>query len=351
MGIFDNMLKGDESLFLNEIALDFDYLPKEVPFRENENKQIAECIKPLFSERTGTNLFIFGSPGIGKTVAVKNVFRELKTKTDSIKTIYINCWKLDTSFKMAVNILEQLDYKWIHNKRTDELLKVISSMLNKKSVVFCFDEVDKAKETDIFYTLSEDILRKSILLVTNEKNWLSNLDNRVKSRLMLDMLEFRPYGVDETEGILRQRRDFVFVPGVFDNHAFELVVGKTHGAKDMRTGLFLMRESGNIAESSSSRKIKEDHVKLAILKQDKFKIKSSADFGEEERRILNIVKEHSGKTIKDIYDVYRKVGGDKSYRTFHRSVNDLKVNKMILVEERGGTASNVVRYSKKLTDF
>jgi len=350
MGIFDNMLKGDESLFLNEIALDFDYLPKEVPFRENENKQVAECIKPLFSERTGTNLFICGSPGIGKTVAVKNVFRELKTKTDSIKTIYINCWKLDTSFKMAVNILEQLDYKWVHNKRTDELIKIIASILNKQNVVFCFDEVDKAKETDIFYSLAEDILRKSIILVTNEKDWLSHLDNRIKSRLMLDMLEFKPYNINETEEILKQRRDFVFVRGVFDEHAFDLIVNKTYQTKDLRTGLFLMRESGNIAENASSRKIKEDHVKLAILKQSKFKIKSSADFGEEERKILNLIKEHSGKTIKDVYEVYRKIGGDKSYRTFHRSINDLKVNKMILVEGKSGTSS-IVRYSRKLTDF
>ena len=132
---------------------------------------------------------------------------------------------------MATNICEQLGYKWTHNKRTDELLTVISNILNKNAVVFCFDECDKAKETDIFYSLSEDILRKCIILVTNEKNWLNNLDNRVKSRLMLDMLEFKPYSIKETEGILKQRRDFVFVPGVFDDLAFDLIVKKTYNAK------------------------------------------------------------------------------------------------------------------------
>jgi len=351
MGIFDNVLKANESLFLNEIALDFDYLPNEVPYRENQHHYIAKCISPLFNDRSGTNLFVCGSPGIGKTIAIKNVFRELKTKTDKIKTIYINCWKLDTSFKMAVDICEQLDYKWTHNKRTDELLKAISGILNKKAVVFCFDECDKAKETDIFYFIAEEILKKCIILITNEKGWLSNLDNRVRSRLMLDVLEFRPYNVKETEGILKQRKEFVFVPGVFEEEAFNLIINKTFEARDIRTGLFLMREAGNIAEGFSSRRIKEDHAKVAILKLDKFKIKSSADFGEEERKILDLIKENSGSTIKDVYDIYKKQGGDKSYRTFHRSIDDLRVNKMISVEDRGGTSSNIVRYEKKLTDF
>ena len=28
MGLFENMLSGNESLFLNPVALDFDYIPK-----------------------------------------------------------------------------------------------------------------------------------------------------------------------------------------------------------------------------------------------------------------------------------------------------------------------------------
>ena len=38
MGLFDGMLKEDESLFINEFALDFDYLPNIIKFREDFNK-------------------------------------------------------------------------------------------------------------------------------------------------------------------------------------------------------------------------------------------------------------------------------------------------------------------------
>src|SRR3989344_3861017 len=123
MGLFDNILHDNESLFVNEIALDYDYVPKEIPHRGEQQHYIADCLKPLFQRKSGRNLFVFGSPGIGKTVAIKHVLRELKDKTDDIFTVYVNCWKKDTSYKILLDICEQLNYKWFHNKRTDELLK------------------------------------------------------------------------------------------------------------------------------------------------------------------------------------------------------------------------------------
>ena len=139
MGIFDNVLKEGESLFLDEIALDYDYIPKLIKFRESQQHYIADCIKPLFNNRNGKNLFICGSPGIGKSLVVKHVLRDLKNETDAIIPIYINWWKKDTSFKIINEICEQLNYKWVQGKRTDELMEVITNMLNKKAVVFVLD--------------------------------------------------------------------------------------------------------------------------------------------------------------------------------------------------------------------
>ena len=47
MGLFKDMLQSGESLFTNEVALDFEFVPKNIPFRENQQKQIARCIQPL----------------------------------------------------------------------------------------------------------------------------------------------------------------------------------------------------------------------------------------------------------------------------------------------------------------
>ena len=53
-----DFLSSNETIFMNDAALSYDFIPKEVEHRENENHYIAECIKPLFNNRNGKNVFI-----------------------------------------------------------------------------------------------------------------------------------------------------------------------------------------------------------------------------------------------------------------------------------------------------
>tara|TARA_Y100000031_G_C7923591_1_gene249403 strand:+ start:106 stop:396 length:291 start_codon:yes stop_codon:yes gene_type:complete len=80
------MLHSDESLFKNELALDYSFLPKILPHREQQQRYIATIIKPLLEDRNGKNLFIYGAPGIGKTAAMKHVINELEEETDCSPT-------------------------------------------------------------------------------------------------------------------------------------------------------------------------------------------------------------------------------------------------------------------------
>ncbi|MBS3172477.1 AAA family ATPase [Candidatus Woesearchaeota archaeon] len=347
MGLFDEILHDNESLFSDEIALDYDYIPKEIPFREQQQHFIASCITPLINNKTGRNLFIHGAPGIGKTLAALYVKRELEEKYDNIYSIYVNCWKKDTSYKILIDICEQIGYKWTHNKRTDELMKIITNILNKKSCVIFLDEADRVKELDILYSFCEDLIKKSIILIANDKNWFLNLDNRVKSRLVPELLEFQPYNSVETASIMRKRASYAFSPSVWEEEAIQSIINKTIEMQDIRSGLFLLREAGNIAESKASRKIKKEHAEKALSKLTNFKIKNSKDFSNEEQRILELVKNNSGKTIKEIHDSCKN---EFAYRTFFRKLEELEKANMIEIVEVPGKSS-IVNYAKKLTDF
>ncbi|MBN1502678.1 AAA family ATPase [Candidatus Woesearchaeota archaeon] len=356
MSIFDEMLKSDETLFRDAVALDYDFIPKLIPYREKEQKHIALCIKPLFQRRTGKNIMVYGAPGIGKTVAVKHIFKELEEKTDEIIPIYVNCWQKNTSFKIAMEICEILDYRFTHNKKTDELFKVISTILNKKSAVFCFDEIDKAEEQDFLYTLLEEIYRKTIILITNYKTWVLELEDRLKSRLMLEFLEFKEYSPEETKGILRERLRYAFVDGVWEDDGFNLAARKTAELKDIRAGLYLLREAGNAAEDKASKKITLEHVKTALNKLSDFNIKKSTELKEDERFILSIVKKNSGKKSGELYEIFKKNGGQGVYRTFQRKIDFLAKSKFISVTKTlGGPegTTSIIKYERdaKLSDY
>jgi cell division control protein 6 len=356
MTLFKDMLRGDESLFRNEVALDYEFLPKLLPYRENEQRHFATCIAPLLQSRNGRNLFIFGAPGIGKTAAMKFVFRDLEEETDDVVPVYVNCWQKNTTFKILLEICDQLGYKLTHNKRTEELFDVVKQIVNKKAAVFAFDEVDKVEDYDFLYTLIEEIYKKSIFLITNHKDWLLELDQRIKSRLMPEVLEFRKYNLAETKGILKQRVDHSFVPGCWDDNAFEAVSAKTFELEDIRPGLHILRESGLAAEAKSSRKITLDHVKEALAKMDEFSIKPKSELDDDMQFILDIIKKNSGSKIGDLFKLYQKEGGSSVYKTFQRKIRKLADGKFISIQTIKGGAegtTSIIKYqtTKKLTEF
>ncbi|MEK6983602.1 MAG: AAA family ATPase [Nanoarchaeota archaeon] len=355
-GLFKDILGSNETLFKNDVALDYSFQPKLVPYREKEQKFIANCIKPLFQEKNGKNIFIFGLPGVGKTLACKHILAELAEETDEIIPIYINCWQRNTTFKIVLEICDLMDFKFVQNKKTEELFRWIKQNLNKKSVVFVFDEVDKLEDFDFLYMILEEIYRKTIILITNYKEWLTDLDDRIKSRLIPEIIDFKSYNYEETKGILKQRAEYAFYPNVISDDAFELIAKKTAELQDIRAGLHLMKEAGVIAEDKSSRKINLEHAQSALNKLDEFSIKKTSDLATDEQLILDLVKNNSGGKIGDFFKMYQNNGGKLVYKSFQRKIERLEKNKFITVEKTaGGEEGNttIIRHKseKKLTEF
>lgn len=343
--------KKDVNVFLNPVALDYSFIPKIIPYRESQQQYIATCIKPLIQDRNGRNLFIHGKPGIGKTVATIHVLNELEENSD-IVPIYINCWKKNSSHKIVLEICDKIGYKFTLNKSTDELLQVITGILNKGSCAICLDECDKIDSNDVIYYLLENIYKKTIILITNSKVWLDKLDMRIKSRLNPELLEFKPYNYEETLGILKQRIEYAFHSDIFDKEALDLISKKTFELGDLRTGIYLLKEAGDTAEFKNKNKISVNDAEEAIKKLDDFKIKNSKDMDDVLNEVLELVKLNDGKSSKELFEIY----GKDSYKTFKRKLNDLDKNKLISTKEVNFGANGkkmIVSYGslKRLNEF
>ncbi len=333
MGLID--YKG---IFRNEHALNYEFLPKVLPFRENEQKEIANIIQPLLQGRDARNILIYGPPGIGKTAATKYILRDLEQNTD-LYPLYINCWKHNTSFKVLVELCHQAGYTLTNNKNTNELLQKLTSILNRNGSVIVLDEVDRLMDIDLLYSLQEELYRKSLIFITNFRDWFANLDQRLRSRLLPTEIEFRKYNREEIRGILLQRIEYAFIPGSWSIDALERVVDKTFVTSDIRVGLFLLRESGRIAEESFSNQVLVEHVEKAISLLPDFSA-SSEELSDIDKSILSLVKQNPGERIGKLYELYKEMGGDMSYKSFQRRINKLANGKFISIKKdhsRGNT--------------
>jgi len=360
MGSFD-FLGSEQTIFSNPDALDPDFIPKLLPHRENEQQFVATAIKPLFHGRTGISLIVSGPSGIGKTVSVKRVVMDLEEheEADNIVKININCWKANTTYKVLSEIATQLGLRFIQNLKTNELInKVMDRLKQYDGVVIVLDEADKAEDTDFLYHILENIKKRTIILLTNEPNINAQLDYRIISRLTPETLEFKEYTASETFDILKERLKYAFYQDTWDSDAFAELARVASRYKDIRVGITLLKITGELAEQDSSKKVTLKYVKEAAKRISTLKpAAANKTFKDEEILVLEICEKHSGKTTGELYKKYTSSGGEKSEKTFKRTLDSLKRKGLIKLKPTGEGfqgRSSIIEYlgpEKKLTEF
>jgi len=254
-------LGAEESIFSNQEALDPDFLPPVMPFREGEMKEIASSLEPLLNNRNGRNLHVTGSAGIGKTHAVRKIMRDLEE--EGVHAFYVNCWTNSTGKEAFQEICSRLRVQFKAEESESVLLRKILLRTKGKPVVFCFDEIDQAKEHGFLYSALEEFPLKSVVLISNRKDFLAGLDDRIRSRLLPKEIVFREYSEDETSSILKERRKFAFYEETWAGDATVLLEEKSNGS-DLRYAIRLMKLSGLKAEDDASRIIRTEHVEKAF---------------------------------------------------------------------------------------
>lgn len=323
------------SLIKNEDALNFEFVPKKLPHREGQTEEIASSIKPMFQNQKGTNLFITGAPGIGKTASLKWVLRELSEHTDEVLPLYVNCWSSRTKYFIFNEMANQLKLSFTAGKSAEHLLQQIEYKLKKKNAVFAFDEIDKVDDPDFLYQILEKFPRSTIFLASNMPDYIMKMDSRIKSRLTIKNLFFKQYSLHEITNILKERAKLSLKDGSIEPKYIKQIANVTYSKKDIRIGLFLLRESARNAENSSRKKIIEDDIKPLIKGIDSASIGEEEKLNSDEKTIIETVKKNNKKVAGTIYDSYSKSGGKLSYRSFKRYVERLERLGLLKTEVTG----------------
>lgn len=316
--------KKSSSIIRNDEALNYEYLPKILPYREGQVQEIALSIKPLLNGQRGTNLFVYGAPGIGKTASIKWVLRELKETTDDVVPIYVNCWNLKSKYFIFSDIANQLKISFTQGKSAEHILQHIVTKIKETPAAFIFDEVDKIDDTDFLYQIISLFPKSCIILVSNSMDYVTKIELRIKSRLMLRNIEFKQYSINEIFGILKERSKLSLKPDTIDPSLLKQIANVTYAKGDVRVGLHLLREAAKNAESTSKKMIDKDAVAAAIKQLESPKAVDEEKLNADELKILEAAKEKNGTIAGDVFELYKKKGGQFSYRSFKRYLQRLQ---------------------------
>ena len=279
--IFNTFLSGPK-IFLNRDVLRPDYIPNNLPHRENQINQIAKIVGPILGGTRGSNIFIYGKTGTGKTAVVKYVLNHLLRVSNKIGVpvnhSYINCRYTGTVYRIIVELSKHIGLSIpFTGLATSEVFDRFKNTLETNEVLFIvvLDEIDalvKEHGDNLIYELTRinETLKKakvSIIGISNDLLFKDLLDPRVLSSLGEEEVVFRPYTAPELKDILNERAKIALINGSLDTGIINLcsaLAAAEHG--DARRALDLLRVAGEIAERNGEKIVKENHVRNAQRK-------------------------------------------------------------------------------------
>src|SRR5487761_1116728 len=213
--IFSKALQG-KTLFKNHKALQSDFVPDHLPFRNTQLSSIAQILhgsKP-------SNLLIYGKTGTGKTAAARHITTKLaetaqKKQIDS-NFIYCNARMSGTEYRTLCELAMGIGLKIpFTGLAVTEVLSRIQHSMKQHSLktIFVIDEIDyliRAYGDDLLYDLtsSSDKISPgflSLIGISNDLQFKEELGARVQSRLSEEELVFPPYSAEELRTILNER--------------------------------------------------------------------------------------------------------------------------------------------------
>jgi len=323
-------------IFKDESVFYPDYFPQALPSRETQIKELTFLLKPLLLQKKANNILIYGPPGTGKTITTNFVLKELCEYTKKARFTYINVIKENTRVAVLSNIVSF--FGGILPRRglaIDEILSRAQELFSKSdfSPIIILDEIDKMNSEEaskLLYDLSRFNSEKryfTLILVTNYKSCILELDSRTQSTLFLSDLEFPKYKPQEIKGILKERIEFGLVPGSISEDLIGYVAGFAAGrGGDARIAIDLLYKAGKNSEKLGQSEITKEILLSSARLVDSVKLSEKIRYLlPEEYEVLLAIDEGI-----DVSNLYLKLKSPE--RTIRRYLENLEKLELIKIE-------------------
>ena len=350
-----NLLMWDETLFRDPEVFEFDYVPEQFQFRENQMRELAFQIRPGMRGGRPLNSICKGLPGTGKTTSVRKLFSEISDATKKLVPVYVNCQIDNTKFAIFSQIYRKLtghlppasgtSFKQLFDAIARVLLKeeiVLLVALDDANYLLYENEINKVLYTLLRAHEAYEGVRIGVIVIISDLDvdLAQAVDARVTSVFRPTEVYFPPYEQAEIREIMQERVMQGLFPGVLPEEMLSLVVEQTQGSGDLRVGIDLLKRATMSAERAARRVIDRDDICGAYMISKylhlSFTIKTLTD---EERKILKALALASlNEKEMNAGDVHKTISQsvEIGYTRFYEVIKKLDALRIINLHYREG---------------
>jgi len=260
-------------------ALDFDYVPDELPHRSEQLRKLAQMFKPLL-KNVPQNVVIKGPVGTGKTVITKKFCNSIvniaRRQGEIIEYVHINCRKRSTDSMVLIGILTHFDSRFPDRGfSVQEMLQVLHKQLQRREaqLLLVLDEADaliKKSGSSLIYSLTRftDETMKTdnpiSIIMISQKDVLSDLDSSALSTFKRsNVLVLDKYTRNELYDIVDQRIHLAFHNDTVDSESIDLIADIASEWGDARFAIELLWKAGMYADEKHVQLVVPEHVRAA----------------------------------------------------------------------------------------
>lgn len=279
MSIIESEL-GGPTVFKDLSKLDFDYVPRDLPHREEALRNLTRTFRGLATSGQRENLLITGPVGCGKTALVKRFGQDLSLylhkQGKRLDVAYVNCRSRKTAGLAALGILNHFEPHYPERGfGIGEMLGDLRKHLERKDahLMVILDEVDaliRADGSDLVYDLTRFTGESgpswnavSLILVSQHQDVLEQLDDAARSTFKSNVMRLEGYELDALEAITTQRVELAFNPGTVDPDTQLLVADIARDSGNARQVIEILQKAGIMADDERSEIVTPEFVRAA----------------------------------------------------------------------------------------
>jgi len=361
-----DLLMWDETLFRDPEVFEFDYVPEQFQFRENQMRELAFQIRPGLRRGRPLNSICKGLPGTGKTTSVRKLFSEIEETTKKLVPVYVNCQIDNTKFAIFSQIYRKLtghlppasgtSFKQLFDAICRILLKdeiVLLVALDDANYLLYENEINKVLYTLLRAHEAYEGTRMGVIVIISDLDvdLLQAVDARVSSVFCPTEIYFPPYEQAEIREIMQARVMQGLYPGALPDEMLSLVIDQTQKSGDLRVGIDLLKRATLNAERAARRTIERDDICGAYLVSKYLHLSfTTKTLRDEEKNVLRaLAKASASEQEMNAGEVYKTVSESVAigYTRFYEVVKKLDALRLVNLhyrEGRGRTRLISLRY-------